>query len=121
MNAMNFRELAKKATSLSELMSNRTRLTTEEMIERFPAGFTIADFDMLDDSGKQYPVFTVKEDDTVCFFGGVILARMVDEWLGYYDSVEECREAFRAGGGVMIKMSTGKTKKGNNITKVDVL
>lgn len=117
----NFRDLARKVTSLSDLMDGRTRLTTEEMIINYPEGFTITDFDMLTDDGKEYPVFTIKEDPTICFFGGIVLAKMVDEWLGYYDTVEECRAAFRASGGVMIKMATGRTKKGNNITRVEVL
>ena len=117
----NFRDRARKATSLSELMSGKTRITTDEMIQQFPQGFTISDFDIIRDSQKEYPVFVIKENTDICFFGGLVLMNMVNDWLEGYESVEKCREDFRSEGGVPIKMTTGKTKNGNNITRVEVL
>lgn len=119
--AFNFRESALKSTTLSELMNGRIKVSTDEIIQKFPNGFTIEDFDVVDDKKSQYPVFTVKEDKTICFFGGTILMNMVDGWLAGFETIDECRAAFVEEGGLPVKLSTGKTKNGNNITKVDIL
>lgn len=119
--AFNFRESALKSTTLSDLMNGRTKVSTDDMIKNFPNGFTIEDFDIVDDKKSQYPVFTVKEDKGICFFGGTILMNMVDGWLEGFDSIDACRAEFVEGGGLPVKLSTGKTKNGNNITKVEII
>lgn len=117
----NFKQKAKDAIVLSDLMNGRTKLSTDEIIAKFPQGFTISDFDIINDGKSEYPVFTVKEDAGICFFGGAILNSMVTAWCEGYESLEKCREDFRAEGGVPIKLYTGRTKSGNNLTKVEIL
>ena len=119
--AFNFKERAIKATTLSDLMNGRTKVSIDEMIQRFPDGFTIEDFDIVDDKKAQYPVFTIKEDKNICFFGGIVLMNMVNAWLVGFDDIESCREAFKKDGGLPIRMTTGKTKDGRIVTKIDVL
>ena len=116
-----FADKAKASTLLSDLMQGRTKLGTEEVIAKFPNGFTIEDFDIVNDSKSEYPVFTIKEDKTVCFFGGAILHNMVNSWTEGYENLEDCRNDFREEGGVRIRLYMGKTKTGNNLTKVDIL
>ena len=116
-----FSDKAKAAIQLSDLLVGRNKVGTDDIIERFPQGFTIADFDIINDGKNEYPAFTIKEDPDLCFFGGAILKSMADSWLEGYETLEECRNDFRLDGGVAVRMYTGKTKKGNNITKVDIL
>ena len=119
--AFNFKERAIKATTLSDLMNGRTKVSIDEMIQRFPDGFTIEDFDIVDDKKAQYPVFTIKEDKNICFFGGIVLMNMVDNWVEGFESIDDCRVAFAEDGGLPVRLSTGKTKNGNNITRVEIL
>ena len=125
-----FREKAINTSNLSELMNGRNKVSIDELMQAFPNGFTLTDFDIVDYTTKDkdgnekrrtYPVFIIKEDPNICFFGGVVLMNMVDSWLEDYDSIDSCREDFRASGGVEIELYTGRTKGGNNITKVEIL
>lgn len=119
---MSFKDLAKNVTSMNPLMEGRERIKADEIMKKFPNGITITDFDMIQEKDKApYPIIIFAEDDRYFHFGGTVLARVVDEWLGYYDSVEECREAFKAEGGVRITMSQGKTREGRDVTLVHVI
>lgn len=119
--AFNFKAAAQAATSLSDLMSNREKRSTDEMISKYPDGFTITDFDMIGTGDDEYTVFVIKEDPGIFFYGGTILKKMVNAWLAGFDDIETCREEFKKDGGLPIRMTTGKTKDGRMVTKIDVL
>lgn len=118
----NFREIAKKATELSELMNGREKIETGELIKKFPDGVTIMAVDMIETAEATYPVILIKEDDKVFYTGGIVLKKIVDQWLDMFDrDAEKCSEELAKDGGVMVMLEETKTKKNQNVTKVTVL
>lgn len=124
-NSGKFAAIAKEATALSgsELMKDRTKVDTDEL---YGEEITITGFDFLtstDRSGetKDFAVCTYAEDPKAFFFAGTVLTKICKAWAADYDSAAEASEALAEDGGVVIKMSKGKTKKGNTITNVDIL
>ena len=69
----NFRDLARKATTLSELMENREKIQTGEVIKNFPDGITLNAVDVIKTSDVKYPIFTFVEDSTTFDCGGIVL------------------------------------------------
>ena len=119
----NFRDLARKATTLSELMENREKIQTGEVIKNFPDGITLNAVDVIKTSDAKYPVFTFVEDSTKFYCGGIVLSKIVDTWVKEYNGdlgmlnhdLAEC-------GGVKVKLTETKTRDGkNNITEVEVI
>lgn len=118
----NFRETAKRATELSELMNGREKIDTGELIKKYPDGVTITAVDMIETTDATYPVLLIKEDDKVFYTGGIVLKKIVDQWLDMFDrDAEKCSEELTKDGGVMVKLEETKTKKNQNVTKVTVL
>lgn len=118
----NFREIAKKATELSELMNGREKIETGELIRKYADGVTIMSVDMIETADATYPVILIKEDDTVFYTGGIVLKKIIDQWLDMFDrDAEKCSEELTKYGGVMVKLEETKTKKNQNVTKVTVL
>mgnify|MGYP004653718187 CR=1 FL=1 len=118
----NFREIAKKATELSELMNGREKIETGELIKKFPDGVTITAVDMIETAEATYPVILFKEDDSIFYTGGIVLKKIVDQWLmAFNGDSEKCSEELIKDGGVMVKLEETKTKKNQNVTKVTVL
>lgn len=131
-----FREAAIAATSLSEIMADRNKMTTKEIAEKYPQGVTIIDFDIIHTTKQvknkegyiievpdAYPVFAIKEDDSIFFSGGAVLNSIVKEWLAMYDGdQEQCRADLIADGGVVVLLEPGKpSKTGREYTSVTIL
>lgn len=122
-----FAALAKQATVLSAIMSDREKMSTEEIIAQYPNGITITEFDVVttpDSNGNPntYPVLAFAEDDSKFIYGGKALMDMVTVWLANMDGdIESTSKALKAAGGVKIKMTPAKTKTGRNFTRVDVI
>ena len=122
-----FATLAKRATTLSNLMDGREKLGTEEVINKYPNGITITEFDIVttpDQNGNPatYPVIAFEEDNTKFIYGGKALMDVVTMWLANFEGdVETTSNALKAAGGVKVKLSAGKTKQGRNFTRVDVI
>ena len=119
----NFREIAAKTLSLSDLMAGREKMTTDELIGKIVTciGF---DFATITDHGeeKTFPVLIFKEDPEKYYCGGTLLAKMCAAWAAEYDGdVAAASDALYDEGGVKISFSSGKTKSGNNLTSVDVV
>lgn len=119
----NFRELAKKATSLSELMENRKKIQTSEVIKNFPDGITLNAVDVINTSEVSYPVFTFSEDPNRFYCGGIVLAIIVNKWLDEYNGdLGLLNHDLAESGGVKVKLTETKTRDGkNNITQVEVI
>lgn len=123
-----FREQAKNATVISDLMEGRDKIKVSDIVddEVLKGEIILTDFDIINtvnDKGEaiSYPVFTYKEDDSKFFNGGYVLNKIVNMWIDKFDgNVDSCREAFRASGGLAIKMSAGKTKNSHNIINVEI-
>lgn len=122
-----FTKLAKKATTLSYIMEGREKIKISDVISFYPDGITITEFDMVttpDNNGvaNTYPVLAFSEDDTKFIYGGKAIKDMCTMWLANFDGdVEATSQALKAAGGVKIKLSSQRTKNGNNFTRVDVI
>ena len=119
----NFRDLARKATTLSELMENREKISTGEVIENFPDGITLNAVDIIKTSDATYPVFTFVEDSNKFYCGGIVLSKIVDTWVKEYnDDLGMLNHDLAESGGVKVKLTETKTRDGkNNITEVEVV
>lgn len=118
----NFRDLAKKDTTLSELMENREKIQTGEVIKNFPDGITLNAVDVIKTSDAKYPVFTFLEDSNKFYCGGVVLSKIVDTWLKAYNGdLGMCNHDLAESGGVKVKLTERKTRDGKNITEVEVV
>jgi len=119
-----FKQEALDATSLSDLMNGREKVTTEDIIKKYPDGITITGADIVEyeKDGKpiSYPVLTFKENDKFFYTGGIVLKKIVERWLSHFDSVTEMNLAL-AGDPVKVKLSTGRSKSGNSITNVEIV
>ena len=120
--SFNFKQSAQESTTLSELMADREKLTTEELVVKYPDGVTITAFDVIDSNKGTYPVFHIKENDKVFYCGGIVLRKIVEGWLkGFNGDSDTANAELAKMGGVRVKLELGKTKDNNNLTKVTVL
>ena len=120
-----FAEIARKECVLSAIMDGKTKISTEDVIKKYPNGITITGFDVISlDNGEvnsAFPVLIFKENPAECFFGGALLTKIVAEWVAVCGDVESASNELAESGGVRIKMTAGKTKAGKNITKIDII
>lgn len=116
-----FKEIAKNVSGGCELMQNRTKLGTRELVAKFPEGVTINGFDFLDGDNGKFPVCTISEDNSIYFFGGKILNNICTEWVNTFGDVKTTNEMLKNEGGVKVKMNYTKTKKGQDCCAVEVL
>lgn len=118
----NFRDLARKATTLSELMENREKISTEDVIKNFPDGITINAVDVIKTSTATYPVFTFADDNTKFYCGGIVLTKIVNMWLEEYNGdLGMLNHDLAESGGVKVKLAESKTKDKKNVTTVEVM
>lgn len=119
----NFRDLARKATTLSKLMENREKIQTTDVVKNFPDGITLNAVDVIKTSDTEYPVFTFVEDPHKFYCGGIVLSKIVGTWLKEYNrDLELLNHDLAESGGVKVKLTESKTRDGkNNITEVEVI
>ena len=118
-----FRAIAAKTLSLSDLMAGRKKISTDDLIGQT---VTIAEFDFatIEDKGveKTFPVLIFAEHPDFYYSGGTLLNKMCQAWAEEYDGdVAAASNALGDYGGVKIRFSAGKTKSGNNLTNIDVI
>ena len=119
-----FRELAKKETSLSDVMTDRTKVTSDDLIEAYPDGFNIIAFDYVQSkkSKGKYPVFNIEEDPTIFCNASTILTRIFDEFVSECDGdVDLASNELRRQGGLSVKLGRGRTKAGDELITVEVI
>lgn len=119
-----FRNMAKRQTTLSEVMTDRNKITTEEVIEKYPEGITIVAFDYIQSkkSKGKYPVFNYAEDPTVFCNGGTVLDRIFSDFVAAMDGdVKAASDELRRQGGLQVRLSKGETKSGDELTLVEVI
>ena len=126
MAKLNFREVALKELSLSDLMKERDKMETEQLIALHPDRVTIKDFDIfeLSKNGKSEIVccFITLEEPKYFIFGGKIIKELFETFIKAYDcDIEACREEFKQSGGLTVRFERGKTKDGNTVTNVRVI
>ena len=118
--AYNFRESAIKETTLSDLMLGREQLTTDDIAGKV---LTVKNFDIIAMGGKQYAIVIFKEYPDCYYNGGIVLTKIVLNWIDDFDGdIIAAAAALEKAGGVAFKFNTGKTKDGKrNLTTVEVV
>ena len=116
-----FTAKAKASTASCNLMENRTKISTEELISRYPEGVTITGFDFLSGDNGKYPVCIFAENENECFFGGSALTEICIRWMEDYESTTDCSADLSAAGGVKVTFEKSRTKTGHNFIKVNVV
>ena len=117
----NFSAKAKECVSGCPLMVNRTKMTTEEISNKYADGVTLVDFDIIVINGERVPVFVTAEEPNAYFYGGTALLNIVNEWLSDYDGdLTKCAEDFRNSDGLRVQLEYKKTRTGKNFVNVIV-
>lgn len=112
--AINFKNIAKAQTVISDIMTSREKVNNKEGI------FTITDFDFVSGTKGAYVVCAVNDREYIN--GGLVLTRIFQECVAQNGGdLEATREDYRRSGGIRVKLSRSFTKSGNTIVKVDVL
>lgn len=132
MGAFDFKKAAQETTLLSPIMVGREKLDTKEVIDK---ELTIIAFDFapkFDEKGNPIVDPSTGETDT---FGVIVFAEMPEHyycvgtvftkvchvWADSFESAEEASKALEEEGGVRVRFTAGKTKRGNNLTSVEIL
>ena len=119
---MNIKEIAKKATSLGRIMSERpNKIDTETIIEKYPNGITIDDMELVDLAGEEVCVIGFKEEPESFAFCGMVLKNMCVEVIDFINDNGKDTRVLQSEP-IKVKLEKGKTRDGKReITKVTVL
>ena len=126
---MDFKKIALDATTMSELMSGRDKMDTEELIKKYPDGVTIDFIDNVnmqqEDGEENVWIFVTEEQPGKFTFGGFVLAKIFNnilaEFEGDYDAMIETYNSALKEDKLRVKLERAKTKSKREITKVIVL
>lgn len=121
---MNIQEIAKKNQTLADIMVDREKGTTEELIDTGVITINNCEnFDMTNEEGQSENLwaFTCKEHRGKFFFAGTVMKNIFvglleafdGDYIELYNAIEEQ--------GLKVKFENGRTKKGRPITKVTVI
>ena len=124
MAKFNLRNAAKEITTFSDLMNNRQKIDTADLVGK---ELTIRDFDMVNDNkGKPFIIYIMDEYENSFAFGGQVLTNMFAELIQQY-GLEDVRKEVQENG-LKVKLSTVQSKSKNaengmynSYTKVEVL
>lgn len=122
-----FTEAAKKATTLAQIMAGREKLSTEDIIKKHPNGVHLTEIEYIsytqDGQDTEMWCFVTSEEPRKFSFGGIVINNMFNNILAevYEGDITEMCKDFKEQGGISIKLSNGKTAKGRQVTKVEVL
>lgn len=129
--AFNFKKVAEESTLLSPIMAGRDKLETDAIIDK---ELTVVGFDFapkFDEQGR--PI--IEDDGTVDTFGvvvfrefpdcyycvGAVFTKICKAWAAEFESAAKASEALAQSGGVKVRFRNSKTKRGNNLTSVEIL
>lgn len=126
---MDFKKIALDATTMSELMSGRDKMDTEELIKKYPDGVTIDFIDNVnmqqEDGEENVWIFVTEEQPNKFTFAGFVLAKIFNNILAefegdYAEMIETYNSALKEDK-LRVKLERAKTKSKREITKVTVL
>lgn len=126
---MDFKKIALDATTMSELMSGRDKMDTEELIKKYPEGVTIDFIDNVnmqqEDGDENVWIFVTEEQPDKFTFAGFVLAKIFNNILAefegdYAEMIETYNSALKEDK-LRVKLERAKTKAKREITKVTVL
>lgn len=130
--AFDFKKIAQENTLLSPIMVGKEKLDTDEIINQ---ELTIVAFDFapkFDQNGNPVINTQTGEVDTfgVVVFAehpenyycvGAVFTKVCHAWAAGFESAEQASKALEEEGGVKVIFRPSKTKKGNNLTSVEIL
>lgn len=127
--AINFKKVAQKEVTLSEIMVDRSKLDIDQVSVLYPNGITIDGFDFATvysektKSESTFAVCTFKEDPTKYIMCGAVMTKICTAWCEACPglTIDQISNELKASGGVRVKFSKTTTKKGNNLTAVEIL
>lgn len=133
MAKFNFKQAAQEATVLCKLMQGREKLDTQDVVGK---DLTIIAFDfapkfdqqgnpVVDMATGEQDVFGVvvfKEYPDNYYNVGTVFTKVAKTWAEEYkgDTVQASVD-LAAQGGVSVRFSEGKTKRGNNLVNVEII
>lgn len=126
---MDFKKIALDVTTMSELMSGRDKMDTEELIKKYPDGVTIDFIDNVnmqqEDGEENVWIFVTEEQPNKFTFAGFVLAKIfnniLSEFEGDYAEMIETYNSALKEDKLRVKLERAKTKSKREITKVTVL
>lgn len=120
MSLASLKQSAQRATSLSALMSGRTQVSTDTLVNNTVTPVAV---DIASVNGKNFPVFLFAELPDSYYNGGTVLMKIVDVWIADYDGDLDAlnEDLEKNSGDIRFHFRASKTKTGNNLTVVDVL
>lgn len=133
-NNINFRQIAQDTTQLCRLMSGRTKMDTDEVVEAGVLTITAFDFapkfdkeghPLADPSTGEQDVFgvvTFAEHPDRYYSVGTVFTKVCKAWAEQFGgSAEAASVELTKSGGVQVRFSEGKTKAGNNLINVEIV
>lgn len=126
---MDFKKIALDVTTMSELMSGRDKMDTEELIKEYPNGVTIDFIDNVnmqqEDGEENVWIFVTGEQPNKFTFAGFVLAKIFNNILAefegdYAEMIKTYNSALKEDK-LRVKLERAKTKSKREITKVTVL
>lgn len=126
---MDFKKIALDVTTMSELMSGRDKMDTEELIKKYPNGVTIDFIDNVnmqqEDGEENVWIFVTEEQPNKFTFAGFVLAKIFNNILAefegdYAEMIKTYNSALKEDK-LRVKLERAKTKSKREITKVTVL
>lgn len=129
--SFDFKKIAQESTLLSAIMAGKEKLETEEILDQeltivgfdFAPKFDQAGNPVTDDMGvvDTFGVVVFAEYPDKYYCVGAVFTKVCHAWAAGFKSPQEASAALAAEGGVKVKFSASKTKKGNNLTAVEIL
>ena len=130
--SFNFKQVARETNVLSPIMLDKEKLETEDVINK---ELTIVGFDFapkFDEWGNrmvdpntgevdEFGVVVFAELPGYYYCVGAVFTKVCKAWASAFNSTVEASEALATEGGVRVKFTPSKTKKGNNLTAVEIL
>lgn len=117
----NFKAVAKEMTEGSFVLAGRDKVDVNDIINTYPDGVTVTQFDFLTGDDGEFAVCAFAEDNKACFFGGKILTDMCKAWADGYATTKDASADLTAEGGVKLRFKRSKTKANRDVTLVEVV
>lgn len=119
---INLRNEAQKALTLSELTENRDKISTEEIIEKYPDGITIINIDLVEIRKQSNYVYTFAEEPDRFAYAGTVLKKVFDKLLtAEKGDLKQLRADLKAQKGLRVKLATAMTLDEMEVTTVELI
>lgn len=116
-----FRAIAEQVVAGSPVSAGRTKISTADLIARFPDGVHLCAVDLFNGDNGQYAVFNITEDDAVYYPAGSILTSMVETYLAQNGGDLSALNDELKTNPLGVSLEMGKNKKGQQLVKVEIV